>query len=57
MYKARVQVEAFNRAFAYWSTKGILIRMFIKRMVRRALAVFDKQVKPIRGSVELLKVQ
>jgi hypothetical protein len=34
-----------NRTFAYWSTKGILIGMFIKRMIRRALAVFDKQVE------------
>jgi len=34
-----------NRTFAYWSAKGILIGMFIKRMIRRALAVFDKQVE------------
>jgi Transposase DDE domain len=34
-----------NRTFAYWSAKSILIGMFIKRMIRRALAVFDKQVK------------
>jgi hypothetical protein len=33
-----------NRTFAYWSTKCILIGMFIKRTVRLALAVFDKQV-------------
>jgi len=33
------------RIFAYWSTKGILIGKFIKRMIRRALAVFDKQVQ------------
>jgi hypothetical protein len=33
-----------NRTFAYWCTKGILIGMFIKGMIRRALAVFDKQV-------------
>jgi Transposase DDE domain len=33
-----------NRTYAYWSAKGILIGMFIKRMIRRALAVFDKQV-------------
>ncbi len=34
-----------NRTFAYWSAKGILIGMFIKGMIRRALAVFDKQVE------------
>jgi hypothetical protein len=34
-----------NRTFAYWSTKGILIGMFIKRLVRSALAAFDKQVE------------
>ena len=33
-----------NRTFAYWSAKGILIGMYIKRMIRRALAVFDKHV-------------
>jgi hypothetical protein len=37
-------LRKINRTFAYWSTKGILIGMFIKRMVRRALAVFDMQV-------------
>ena len=34
-----------NRTYAYWSTKGILIGMFIKRLVRSALAAFDKQVE------------
>lgn len=34
-----------NRTFAYWSTKGILVGMFIKRLVRSALAAFDKQVE------------
>jgi hypothetical protein len=34
-----------NRTFAYWSAKSILIGMFIKGMIRRALAVFDKQVE------------
>jgi len=34
-----------NRTFAYWSTKCILIGMFIKSMIRRPLAVFDKQVQ------------
>ena len=33
-----------NRTFAYWTTKGILIGMFIKKTIRMALAVFDKQV-------------
>jgi hypothetical protein len=34
-----------NRTYAYWSTKMILIGMFLKRMVRPALEVFDKQVE------------
>jgi hypothetical protein len=38
-------LRKINRTFAYWSAKGILIGMFIKRMVRRALAVFDKQIE------------
>jgi hypothetical protein len=38
-----------NRTFAYWSTKGILVGMFIVRMIRRALAVFDKQVAAHKG--------
>jgi hypothetical protein len=33
-----------NRTFAYWSTRGILIGMLIKRLVQSALHVFDKQV-------------
>jgi hypothetical protein len=33
-----------NRTFAYWSTKSILIGMFIKKTIKLALAVFDKQV-------------
>ena len=33
-----------NRTFAYWSTKCILIGMFIKKTIRLALAVFDRQV-------------
>jgi hypothetical protein len=41
-----------NRTFAYWTTKGILIGMFIKRMIRRALAVFDKQVE---ANTELIR--
>ena len=38
-------LRKINRTFAYWYAKGILIGMFLKRMVRRALAVFDKQVE------------
>jgi len=34
-----------NRTYAYWSTKGILIGMFIKKLVRSALAAFDRQVE------------
>ena len=34
-----------NRTFAYWSTKGILIGVFIKKMFKRALSVFDEQVQ------------
>ena len=33
-----------NRTFAYWSTKCILIGMFIKKTIRLALSVFDLQV-------------
>ena len=36
--------QKINRTYAYWATKGILITMFIKKMVRAALACFDKQV-------------
>ena len=38
-------LRKINRTFAYWSVKGILIGMFIKRMIKRALAVFDNQVQ------------
>ena len=38
-------LRKINRTFAYWSTKGILISMFIKRMVMRALVVFDEHVQ------------
>jgi len=34
-----------NRTFAYWSTKGILIGMFIKKLFKNALAVFDRQAE------------
>lgn len=33
-----------NRTYAYWSTKFILIGMFIKRTISSALSVFDHQV-------------
>lgn len=33
-----------NRTYAYWSTKGLLIGMFIKRLVGAALSSFDKSV-------------
>jgi len=36
--------KKINRTFAYWTTKCILIGMFIKRTIKLALAVFDKQV-------------
>jgi len=38
-------LRKINRAFAYWTAKGILIGMFIKRIIRRSLAVFDKQLQ------------
>lgn len=34
-----------NRTYAYWATKGLLIGMFLKRLVRSALAAFDRQVE------------
>jgi hypothetical protein len=34
-----------NRTYAYWSTKCILIGMFIKRLVKPALAAFERQVE------------
>jgi hypothetical protein len=44
--KGRVKhPHKINRTFAYWSTKGILIGMFIKRLIRSALAAFDKLVE------------
>jgi hypothetical protein len=36
--------QKINRTYAYWATKGLLITLFIKKMVRTALAYFDKQV-------------
>ena len=38
------QCGKIKRTFAYWSTKCVLIGMFIKKTIRLALAVFDKQV-------------
>jgi len=37
-------LRKINRTFAYWSTKCILIGMFIKKTIKLALAAFDKQV-------------
>jgi hypothetical protein len=37
--------QKINRTYAYWATKGILIAMFIKKKIKQALAVFDKQVE------------
>lgn len=34
-----------NRTYAYWSTKCILIGMFIKRLAQSALAAFDRQLE------------
>lgn len=34
-----------NRTYAYWSTKCILIGMFLKRLVQAALTAFDRQVE------------
>jgi hypothetical protein len=34
-----------NRTYAYWTTKVTLIAMFIKKKIKAALAVFDKQVE------------
>jgi len=34
-----------NRTFAYWTTKTTLIDTFIKKRIKAALAVFDKQVE------------
>lgn len=36
--------KKINRTFAYWTTKRILIGMFIEKTIKLALAVFDKQV-------------
>ncbi len=37
--------QKINRTYAYWSTKGILIGMFIRRLVKSAQAVFDRRVE------------
>lgn len=38
-------LQKINRTFAYWSTKGLLIGMFIKKFFKKALSVFDKQIQ------------
>lgn len=40
--------QKINRTYAYWATKGILISMFIKKMINMALFFFDKQVEANR---------
>ena len=37
--------QKINRTYAYWATKGMLISMFIKKKIKQALAVFDKQIE------------
>ena len=37
--------QKINRTYAYWATKGILIGMFIKKIISTALSVFDRQVE------------
>jgi hypothetical protein len=41
-----------NRTYAYWATKGILIGMFIKKLVKSAIAAFDRQ---LRASTEIVR--
>lgn len=44
--KGRVKHDRkINRTYAYWSTKCILIGLFLKRLVRSALTAFDRQVE------------
>jgi hypothetical protein len=38
-------LQKINRTFAYWSTKGLLINMFIKRFFKKSLSVFDQQIQ------------
>jgi hypothetical protein len=37
--------QKINRTYAYWTTKGMLIAMFIKKKIKQALSVFDSQVE------------
>jgi len=37
--------QKINRTYAYWTTKGMLIAMFIKKKFKQALSVFDSQVE------------
>jgi hypothetical protein len=43
--------QKINRTYAYWATKGLLIGMFIKRLVGAALHAFDRQVAANREIV------
>jgi uncharacterized protein YacL len=38
-------MRKINRTYAYWSTKGILIGLFIKKLIRAALGAFDREVE------------
>jgi hypothetical protein len=40
-----IHPRKINRTYAYWSTKGLLIGMFIKRLVGKALSAFDREVE------------
>jgi len=44
--------QKINRTYAYWATKGLLIGMFIKRLVGAALSAFDGQV---RANTEIVR--
>ena len=37
--------QKINRTYAYWTTKGMLIAIFIKKKIKQALSVFDSQVE------------
>jgi transposase len=37
--------QKINRTYAYWTTKGMLIAMFIKKKIKQAVSVFDSQVE------------
>lgn len=43
--------QKINRTYAYWATKGILIGMFLKKMLNKALLAFDQQVAANREQI------